>query len=164
MLALSTLYNHNGSNRAIQLLPLKNRRRKKTGWGGGGGGGEEERNCHDKNCAAKCILIIFNSLVIYFCLIVQGLLTVGFLFQRCTCHSLCFCHLHSTLFLLYSLFADTVEMYLPPTCNPKRNCTCKLCNCRRRCSLQLLITRSASLQNKASRWDRVSLNLNKRQP
>ena len=105
--------------------------KKKNQEGGGGGGREEERNCHDKNCAAKCILIIFNSLVIYFCLIVQGLLTVGFLFQRSTCHSLCFCRLHSTLVLLYSLFADTVEMYLPPTCNPKRNCTCKLCNCRR---------------------------------
>ena len=83
----------------------------------------------------------------------------GFLFQRCTCHSSCFCRLHSTLVLFYSLYAGTVKMYLP---NPKRNCTYKLRNCRRWCSLQLLIKRSASLQNKASRWDRVSFNLNKK--
>jgi len=115
MLAFSALYNHNGLNRQSScFLPRAEERKTQAGKK------EEERNCHNKSCAAKCILIIFKSLVIYFCFFVQGPLTVGFLFQRCTCHSSCFCRLHSTLVLLYSLFAGTVKMYLPLTPNPEK--------------------------------------------
>ena len=70
MLALSTLYNHTGSNRAIHLLPTPHPHPQFV-----------FLNAALRAVLPSALLIICNSLVIWFCLFVQRPLTIGIPFS-----------------------------------------------------------------------------------